>query len=88
MKMEEHQIIKYPLTTEKSVRYMEQENKLVFIVDKKANKNEIKNALEKMFKIRILKINTTILNDGRKKAYVKLANETPARDVITQMGLM
>lgn len=87
-KTDEFSIVKYPLTTEKSVRYMEQENKLTFIVAKNANKNEIKNAVEKMFKVKVVNVNTTILNNGKKKAYVKLAKENMARDVITQMGLM
>ena len=87
MSKDVYSIIKYPLTTEKSVKYMEQENKLMFIVDKKANKTEIREAVEKMFKIRVVSVNTTILNDGRKKAYVRLAKENNARDLITQMGL-
>lgn len=85
---DEYSIIKYPLTTEKSVKFVEQENKLTFIVDKKSNKLEIMNAIEKMFKVKVIKINTTILTDGTKKAYVKLAKESNARDVITKMGLM
>ncbi len=85
---DEYSIIKYPLTTEKSVKFVEQENKLTFIVDKKSNKIEIMNAIEKMFKVKVIKINTTILTDGTKKAYVKLAKESNARDVITKMGLM
>ena len=85
---DEYSIIKYPLTTEKSVKFVEQENKLTFIVDKKSIKIEIMNAIEKMFKVKVIKINTTILTDGTKKAYVKLAKESNARDVITKMGLM
>ena len=40
-------IIKYPLSTEKAIRLMESENKLVFVVDDKASKQEIKKAIEK-----------------------------------------
>ena len=81
-------VIRYPLTTEKSVRIREQENKLIFVVDKYASKQDIKHSIEKMFNVKVLDVNVTILNDGRKKAYVKLAKENIARDVITQMGLM
>ncbi len=80
-------IIKNPLMTEKAVRLMERENKLIFVVDKKAKKPEIKKALEEIFKIKILKVNTLILK-GKKKVYVKLAPETPAIDIATQLGLM
>ena len=83
-----YQIIKHPISTEKAVRLMESENKLTFIVDRKSKKPEIKNALEDLFKIKVIKINTLILPSGKKKAYVKLSSETPAIDVATQLGLI
>ena len=86
--MKEYQIIKNPLSTEKAVRIMESENKLIFVVDKKATKQEIKEALEKLFKIKIVKINTLHTPKGQKRAYVKLSPDTPAIDVATQLGLM
>ncbi len=81
-------IIKHPLSTEKAVRIMESENKLIFVVDKKAKKQEIKQALEKLFKIKIVKVNTLHTPKGQKRAYIKLSPDTPAIDVATQLGLM
>jgi len=86
--MDQYKIIKHPLATEKAVRMMEAENKLVFIVDRKSKKSEIKEAIEKMFKVKVLKVNTMITNKGIKKAYILLSAETPAVDVATQLGLM
>ncbi|MBS3135181.1 50S ribosomal protein L23 [Candidatus Woesearchaeota archaeon] len=83
-----YNIIKHPISTEKAVRLMESENKLTFIVDIKVKKQEIKKALEELFKIKIVKINTLILPSGKKKAYVRLSHETPAIDVATQLGLI
>ena len=83
-----HKIIKHPISTEKAVRLMESENKLTFIVDRRSKKPEIKKVLEKLFKIKVLKINTLILPSGKKKAYVKLSPETPAIDIATQLGLI
>ena len=83
-----YQIIKHPISTEKAVRLMESENKLTFIVDRKSKKGDIKKALEELFKIKIIKINTLILPSGKKKAYVKLSPETPAIDIATQLGLI
>ncbi len=80
--------IKYPLSTEKSVRLMESENKLVFVVDKKATSNEVKKSIEELFKVKVVKVNTFINNKGEKRAYVKFSQETPAIDIATQMGLM
>lgn len=81
-------IIKHPLATEKTIRMMESENKLIFVVDRKAKKSEIKSALEEMFKIKIIKVNTQISPKGKKRAYVKLSDETPAIDLATQLGLI
>lgn len=81
-------VIRFPLSTEKSVRLMEAENKLVFVVDKKATKAEVKKAIEEMFKVKVLSVNTFVTNSGEKRAYVKFAPENPAIDVATQMGLM
>lgn len=81
-------VVKHPLSTEKSIRMMEQENKLVFIVEKKATKQEIKEDIEKTFKAKVKTVNTQITNKGIKKAYVKFAEETPAIDIATQLGLM
>lgn len=86
--MEQHEVIKYPLSTEKSIRLMESENKLVFVVDRRAEKKEIKEAVEKMFKVKVDKVNTHISNKGQKRAYIKFAAESPAIDVATQLGLI
>ena len=67
---------------------MESENKLIFVVDLKANKKEIKDAFEKMFKAKIVKVTTHIATSGEKKAYVTFSPETPAIDIATQLGLM
>jgi len=81
------QIIKYPLSTEKSLKIMEAENRLIFIVDLKASKPEIKKEFEEMFKVKVIKVNTSI-QKGRKKAYIKLAPNNPAIDIATQLGMM
>lgn len=80
--------IKHPLGTEKSIRIMDSENKLIFVVDRKATKVDIKKALEEGYGVKIVKINTFITNKGEKKAYVKLAPEYPAIDLATKLGMM
>ena len=83
-----YQVLKFPLSTEKAIRMMESENKLVFIVDRKSTKLMIKNAFEDMFKIKPVKVNTLITPKGKKKAYIKLPLDQPAIDVATQLGIM
>jgi large subunit ribosomal protein L23 len=86
--MDAYNIIKYPLSTEKSIRLMEAENKLIFVVNKKATKKEIKAAVEEMFKVKIDNINTFVNADGEKRAYIKFSSKNPAIDIATQLGLM
>ena len=86
--MDQYKVIINPLTTEKVVRLMETENKLLFRVDLKATKSDIKKALEEMFKVKVEKISTLHTPKGEKRAYVKLAPENPAIDVATQLGLI
>ena len=81
-------VIKYPLSTEKSIRQMEAENKLIFVVDKKATKQMIKERIEKLYNVKVKKVNTCIDTKNRKKAYITFSEDTPAIDLATQLGLM
>ena len=86
--MDMYKVIKNPLSTEKGIRLMESENKLLFVVDRKATNNDIKKAIEKVFKSKVVKVNSLISPNGQKRAYVKFSDETPAIDIATQLGLM
>lgn len=86
--MDPYKVIKYPLTTEKAVKMMETENKLTLIVDRKAKKRDIKEAVEKLFKVKVLDVNTLHTPDNKKKTYLMLSPETPAIDIATKLGLM
>ncbi len=86
--MDPLKVIKYPLVTEKAIRLMERENKLTLIVDRKATKKDIKEAVEKIFNVKVIKVNTLITPKGEKKAYVKLSPEYKAIDIATKLGVM
>ncbi|MBR9702790.1 50S ribosomal protein L23 [Candidatus Woesearchaeota archaeon] len=81
-------IIAYPLSTEKTIRMMESENKLIFIVSQRARKPEIKKEIENMFDVKVVNIRTANTPDNKKKAYITFDEETPAIDIATQLGLM
>ena len=78
----------YPLTTEKSVRQVESENKIVFIVDNKATKQSVKREFEKLMKTKVESVNITNTHDGRKKAFIKLKKGVNALDLATELGMM
>ncbi|UCD85046.1 MAG: 50S ribosomal protein L23 [Deltaproteobacteria bacterium] len=53
-----YQLIKRPLITEKSNISRDQQNQVTFEVDRRANKLEIKRAVEAIFKVKVLKVRT------------------------------
>ena len=84
--MDVYQVIRSPLITEKGTFVSEKGNQVVFKVDRRANKIEIRHAVETMFKVKVEEVRTVnVLGKNRrvkkamgkrpdwKKAYVKLA---------------
>ncbi|KFQ61843.1 60S ribosomal protein L23a, partial [Pelecanus crispus] len=84
-RLDHYAIIKFPLTTESAMKKIEDNNTLVFIVDVKANKHQIKQAVKKLYDIDVAKVNTLIRPDGEKKAYVRLAPDYDALDVANKV---
>merc|ERR1712154_612419 len=87
-RMDAHNIIKHPLTTESAMKKIEDNNTLVFITNLKANKRQIKSAVKKLYDIKVCKVNTLIRPDGQKKAYVRLASDYDALDVASKIGII
>jgi large subunit ribosomal protein L23 len=58
MSFDPYHIVKRPIITEKSNRSDEKLNQVVFEVDGRATKHQIKEAVEKIFKVKVLKVNT------------------------------
>ena len=85
---EARKVILYPYFSEKVLKLIEGENKIVFIVDRRANKHKIKRAVELLFDVKVEKVNTMITPKGEKKAIVKLAPEYKASDLATKLGLL
>ena len=86
--MDPFRILIHPHVSEKSVSLIDRENKIVFIVNRKASKKQIKDAMEKMFEVKVDKINTEITIKGEKKAVIKLKPEYRALDVATKLGMI
>lgn len=85
---DKHSIIKYPLTTESSMKLIEDSNTLVFIVDIKSNKRQIKAAVKELYNIECEKVNTLITPRGLKKSYVRLSKDYDALDVANRVGVI
>ena len=82
------EIIIRPVQSEKALRLIEQHNTLTFIVRRDATKPEIKRAVEELFGVKVVKVNTLITPRGEKKAYVRLAPEYSAADIAARLGIL
>lgn len=85
-RLDAYKIIVSPLNTESAMKKIEENNTLVFIVNIRANKRTIKEAVKKLYNVDALNVNTLIRPDGTKKAYVRLSPDVDALDVANTIG--
>ncbi len=81
-------IIAYPLMTESASVMVEKDNKLIFIVNLKAGKADVKRAVELLYGVKVKRVNLLITSQGVKKAFVKLTPEFRASDVAIKLGIL
>jgi len=74
--------------TEKSMRVMEKNNTLVFECDIKANRTEIRDAIEKLYSVKPKKVNTVITFKGKKKAYAIFGKEHNAVEIASNADII
>lgn len=74
--------------TEVASRMLEAENKLVFVVNLKASRNDVKNAVEELYEVRVDKVNVMVTPRGKKKAFVKLHPDYKAVDIAIRLGIL
>ena len=86
--MDPYDTILYPVMTEVASRILETENKLVFVVDVRATKADVKKAVEELYEVVVDKVNVTITPRGEKKAFVKLHPNYKAVDVAIKLGIL
>lgn len=81
-------IIMHPLLTEKALGKIETDNKIVFMVDRRSTKTQIRWAVEKALEVKVESIRTTIDTKGRKKAIIKLTKDFNAGEIATKFGML
>ncbi|KAK8798492.1 hypothetical protein WA538_005264 [Blastocystis sp. DL] len=86
-KMDAYAIIKKPVVTESAMKKIESENILSFFVDLRANKKQIRHAINKLYGVKAQKVNTVITALGFKKAFVRLSGDAEAMDVANKIGI-
>lgn len=85
--MDPYKIIIRPDVTERSMKLVEAENKLVFVVSRNASKREIKDSIENLYEVEVEDVNTNISPKGFKKAFIKLGEKHKADEVATRIGI-
>jgi large subunit ribosomal protein L23 len=80
-------VIKYPFITEKATLSMEKNNTLQFMVGRQARKEQIKEAVEAMYNVKVTKVTTMITSRGEKKALVTLAPGNSAEEIASRLGI-
>jgi large subunit ribosomal protein L23 len=86
--MDPYEVVLYPLMTESASLMVEKENKLAFAVSLKANKADVKRAVEELYEVKVESVNTQVTPAGEKKAFVKLHPDYKAADVAIKLGIL
>ncbi len=81
-------IIKHALTTEKAVAGIERENRMVFVVDGRATKADIRKEIEEEYKEKVRKIQTMNSIHGKKKAVVLFVRKGAAADLAAKLKVI
>lgn len=71
-----YRVIKRPLITEKANTIKEMHNKVAFVVAREANKEEIKEAVEQLFKVKVVKVATANVK-GKTRRVGRTAGKRP-----------
>ncbi|MFC4357277.1 50S ribosomal protein L23 [Halobium salinum] len=80
-------VIEHPLVTEKAMNQMDFDNKLQFMVDLDAHKPEIKEEVESRYDVSVVKLNTQVTPQGRKKATLTLSEDDDAQEIASRIGV-
>ncbi|XP_078157210.1 large ribosomal subunit protein uL23-like isoform X2 [Carex rostrata] len=81
-------VLKKQLITESAMKLMQYDNTLVFLVNRKADKFMIRDAIQKMYEVHVESVNTLIRPDGKKKAFIKLTKDYNVSDVASRAGII
>ena len=85
--MDSFTVIIKPHVTEKTMNLIDLNNEITFVVNRKANKSQIKRAFEELYEEKVAKVNTHITTKGEKVAYIKLVEEEMAEELAVRMGV-
>ncbi len=81
-------ILRYPLSTEKTINQIGRNNIIAYIVDYRATKPQIKKEFEATFSVKVDSIRTATTASNRKKVFIKLSKGFKAEDIAKRLKLV
>ena len=80
------QVIKRPLLTEKSTRKKEEINEVAFEVDRRANRSEVKMAVQTLFKVKVQRVNLMQIEGKKKRVGKKLGKTADWKKALVRLA--
>ena len=80
-----YDIIKKPVYNTEKTRDLLAKNEYTFFVDRRANKLQIREAVEKIFNVKVLDVNTTIVKPKMKRHGIKVYYTAPRKKAIVEL---
>ena len=81
-----YDILLKPFVTEESMLQIERDNKIWFIVNEKATRDQVKRAVEEISEMKVSNVNILRDKEG-KKAIVKISKDFSAEELATKLGI-
>ncbi len=81
-------ILKYPMSTEKTINQIGRNNIIIYIVDYRATKPEIRKEFESVFGVKVESVRTVNTVSNSKKAFIKLSRAYRAEDIAKRLKLV
>lgn len=81
-------VLLYPVSTEKALNMIDRNNTILYVVDQRSTKGQVKKEFEQTFGVRVASINTSTTMKNTKKAYIRMKPEFKASDVARKLKLV
>jgi large subunit ribosomal protein L23 len=84
--MDVYQVLKRPLITEKGTRQKEQSNQILFEVDRRANKVMVRNAVESIFRVKVLSVRMMNVKGKERRVGRNVGRRPDWKKAIVRLG--
>ncbi len=78
----------YPIATEKALNMVDKDNIILYVVDSRCTKTDVKKEFEQTFGVKVKSINTSLTMRNVKKAYIRIDPKFKASDIARKLKLV